>query len=109
MLGLAYKKDIDDPRESPAFKVIEILQGKGVRVSYNDPLIPFPPSMRHYGVDMKSTALTGKLLRTQDAVVIITDHSAYDYNWIVKHSRLVIDTRNATRDVKSNRTKIVLA
>lgn len=109
VLGLAYKKDIDDPRESPAFKVIEILQGKGARVSYNDPLIPFTPEMRHYGVHMKSAALTEKLLRAQDAVVIVTDHSAYDYDRIVKHSRLVIDTRNATKDVKSNRRKIVLA
>ncbi|OHB77365.1 MAG: UDP-N-acetyl-D-glucosamine dehydrogenase [Planctomycetes bacterium RBG_16_59_8] len=96
ILGIAYKKDIDDPRESPAFKIIEILKRKGAVVRFNDPHIPQLPSMRHYGeMKVPPVALTDKVLREHDAVVIVTDHSAYDYKRIVRHARLVIDTRNA--------------
>lgn len=102
MLGMAYKKDIDDPRESPGFEIMELLLQKGAQVSYNDPHIPDLPSMRHYpGLKMKSTPLSAEILRNQDAVLIVTDHSAYDWNMIVEHASLVIDTRNACKDVKS--------
>ncbi|MBL8823381.1 MAG: nucleotide sugar dehydrogenase [Planctomycetia bacterium] len=102
MLGMAYKKDIDDPRESPGFEIMELLLQKGAQVSYNDPHIPDLPSMRHYpGLKMKSTPLSAEMLRSQDAVLIVTDHSAYDWNMIVEHASLVIDTRNACKDVKS--------
>jgi UDP-N-acetyl-D-glucosamine dehydrogenase len=110
VLGLAYKKDIDDPRESPAFKVIELLEAKGAKVQWNDPSFAKLPSMRHYAhIRASSEELTEKTLRGQDAVVIVTDHSAYDYPWIVKHAPVVIDTRNACKDVKTSRDKIVQA
>lgn len=109
MLGMAYKKDIDDPRESPGFEIMELLLQKGAQVSYNDPHIPDLPSMRHYpGLKMKSTPLSPEMLRSQDAILIVTDHSAYDWNMIVEHASLVIDTRNACKDVKS-REKIIKA
>ncbi len=110
VLGLAYKRDIDDPRESPAFKVIELLEQKGAAVRCHDPLIPRIPAMRHYKhLKAKAVELTEKALADSDAVVIVTDHSAYDYPWIVRHSPLVLDTRNACRDVKGGREKIVKA
>ncbi len=110
VLGLSYKKDIDDPRESPSFKVIELLQAKGATVIYNDPFFPAVPAMRHYPhVKVEPVELTEKTLAGQDAVVIVTDHSAYDYAWIVKHAKRVVDSRNATKDVTEGREKIVKA
>jgi UDP-N-acetyl-D-glucosamine dehydrogenase len=107
MLGVAYKKDVDDPRESPSFVLMERLLARGARLSYNDPHIPRLPSMRHYDVPgMESVALTPKLLAEQDCVLIATDHSAYDYDLIVRHASLVVDTRNATKNVKEGREKI---
>ena len=110
MRGMAYKKDIDDPRESPGFELMELLLQKGAAVKYNDPHIPVLPSMRHYpGLKMESTPLSPELLRSQDAVLIVTDHSSYDWNNIVQHAGLVIDTRNACKSVTSGREKIVKA
>jgi UDP-N-acetyl-D-glucosamine dehydrogenase len=109
VLGIAYKKDIDDTRESPALEIIELLREKGAKVLYNDPFIPKIPRVRKHDLDMKSSPLTTRLLNSMDAVMIITDHSAYDYAWIVEHSNLVIDTRNATKRVKKHRAKIVKA
>lgn len=110
LLGLAYKKDVDDPRESPAFKLLELLAERGALATYNDPHIPATPSMRHYQVPMmQSQPLTAEYLAAQDAVLIATDHSAYDYAFIVQHARLVIDTRNATHEVAEGREKIVKA
>ena len=107
VLGVAYKKDIDDPRESPSFVLMELLLAGGAKLSYNDPYIPELPSMRHYKVPpLKSTELSAEFLASQDAVLIATDHSAYDYPFIVRHSPLVIDTRNATRDVTMGREKV---
>jgi UDP-N-acetyl-D-glucosamine dehydrogenase len=95
ILGAAYKKDIDDIRESPAVKIITLLQGRGAVVKYHDPFIPVIEGMRKYpGFKMRSIELTEKLLRDSDCVAIITDHSCYDYAWILKHSNLIIDTRN---------------
>lgn len=109
VLGAAYKKDIDDPRESPSFKLMEILLEKGATVDYNDPLIPELPSMRMYDIKRKSVDLTPANLASYDCVLISTDHSVYDWNLIVEHSRLVVDSRNATKDVLSHRDKIVKA
>jgi UDP-N-acetyl-D-glucosamine dehydrogenase len=109
LLGLSYKKDIDDPRESPSFKLIELLHAKGAKVVYNDPCIPVFPTMRHYRhLKVKSVPLTERELGSHDAVLIATDHSAYNYQWIVQNARLVVDTRNACRDVE-DRAKIVRA
>jgi UDP-N-acetyl-D-glucosamine dehydrogenase len=111
LLGVAYKKDVDDPRESPAFELLHLLRQKGALLSYNDPHIPRLPSMRSWPDlgSMNSQPLTADYLAAQDAVLIVTDHSAYDWPFIVDHSRLLIDTRNATRAVTAGRDKIVKA
>ena len=96
VLGIAYKKDIDDQRESPSLKIISLLQQKGARVDYNDPYVPQSSGHREYPkLRLKSVPLTAKRLRETDVVIIATDHSAYDYDWIVRNSALVVDTRNA--------------
>jgi UDP-N-acetyl-D-mannosaminuronate dehydrogenase/intein/homing endonuclease len=111
ILGMAYKKDVDDPRESPSFELLDHLLKKGATVTYNDPHIPELPRMRHWPhlEPMQSHALTPEYLAAQDCVLIATDHTAYDYDFIVRHSRLVIDTRNATKAVAAGRGKIVRA
>jgi UDP-N-acetyl-D-glucosamine dehydrogenase len=110
LLGMAYKKDVDDPRESPGFELMDLLLKKGAEVSYNDPHIPELPRMRHYPhLRMTSRELTPEFLAAQDCVLIATDHSAYDYGLIVRHARLVVDTRNATKGVAAGREKIVRA
>lgn len=107
VLGVAYKKDIDDPRESPSFKLMELLQAGGAVLSYNDPHIATLPSMRRYDVPrLASEPLTPEYLASRDAVLIATDHSAYDWDMIVRYAPLVIDTRNATANVKEGREKI---
>jgi UDP-N-acetyl-D-glucosamine dehydrogenase len=95
ILGIAYKKDVDDMRESPSLKLIEFYREKGAVVEYNDPYIPEMPKTRHYDFRMTSVRLTLKSISRFDAVVIATDHSDYDYKWIHKNARLIIDTRNA--------------
>jgi UDP-N-acetyl-D-glucosamine dehydrogenase len=109
LLGAAYKKDIDDPRESPSFKLMEILLEKGAKVDYNDPFIPELPKMRMYDVKGKSVDLTAENLAAYDCVLVSTDHSVYEFDFIVEHANLVIDTRNATASVVNNREKIVKA
>jgi UDP-N-acetyl-D-glucosamine dehydrogenase len=97
ILGVAYKKDVDDPRESPAFEILELLEERGAVLSYNDPHVPALPSMRHHDrLKMESVELTPELLAGQDCVILVTDHSAYNYSRIVEHTRLFVDTRNAT-------------
>ena len=101
MLGVAYKKDVDDPRESPSFELMELLLGLGADLTYSDPHVPLLPSMRHHDLPaMESQELTPEFLQSQDAVLIATDHTAFDYESIVKHAPLVIDTRNATADIE---------
>jgi UDP-N-acetyl-D-glucosamine dehydrogenase len=107
VLGVAYKKDIDDLRESPALRVIELLIERGARVDYNDPYFPRLHKMRRYDFGLTSVELTAESLATYAAVVIVTDHSSYEYEFIVRHARLVIDTRNATRDLRHHNEKIV--
>ena len=103
VLGVAYKKDIKDVRESPALDVLKLLANRGAGVLYND---PFVPVLKLDDLDEKSVKLTTKLLRGCDCTVIVTDHSSYDYRWIVANSKLIMDTRNATRNVKQFREKI---
>lgn len=110
MLGVAYKKDVDDPRESPSFHLLDLLMERGVDFTYNDPHIPKLPKMRHHDVPaMESQELTPEYLAAQDCALIATDHSAYDYDFIVKHSQMVLDTRNATKNVTEGREKIFKA
>jgi len=109
VLGLAYKKDVDDTRESPSLELIELLRDLGARVDYNDPYIPRTMKMRRYDLKMKSKKLSAAMLQRYDAVLISTDHGSYDYQFIVDNARLVVDTRNATEKVKRGRKKIVKA
>ena len=109
LLGLAYKKDVDDPRESPSFKLIELLQEKGAEVLYNDPYIPTIPPVRKYSFSMDSTELTPKTLTDIDCVLLATDHSAYDYQFILDHADLIVDTRNAFNGLKGAAEKVVQA
>ena len=107
VLGVAYKKDVDDPRESPSFKLMELLQAGGAVISYNDPHIPVLPEMRHFDVPrLASETLTPEYLSSLDCALIATDHTAYDYNFIVRYAPLVVDTRNATKHVTQSRHKI---
>src|SRR6266852_7604176 len=99
VLGVAYKRDIDDLRESPALTIIELLQKEGAQVSYNDPYFPMVGKGRKYDLQMKSAPL--KELGKYDCVLIVTDHSDYDYKKIVEESQLVVDSRNATRGIRS--------
>ena len=110
VLGVAYKKDVDDPRESPSFKLMELLQERGAVLSYSDPHIPVLPSMRHYDVPrLASEDLTPDYLASLDCALIATDHSSFDYGMIVKHAPLIVDTRNATVDIDEGREKVVKA
>jgi UDP-N-acetyl-D-glucosamine dehydrogenase len=109
VLGVAYKKDVDDMRESPSLKIIEQLTLRGAKVDYNDPHFAQIPKLRHYNFEgMKSVPIDSKVLGSYDCVLIATDHTAYDYPMIVESSQLVVDTRNATRRIARNRSKIVL-
>jgi UDP-N-acetyl-D-glucosamine dehydrogenase len=98
ILGVAYKKDIDDLRESPALTIIELLQNEGAQVSYNDPYFPTIGRGRKYNLQMKNTPLDN--LGQYDCVLIVTDHSDYDYARIVQESKLVVDSRNATKGLR---------
>jgi UDP-N-acetyl-D-glucosamine dehydrogenase len=109
ILGVAYKKNVDDPRESPAFEIMELLQRRGAFISYNDPHVPVLPAMRHHKIRLESENLTREFLASQDCVVIVTDHSAYNFEWIAQHARLVIDTRNATAGIASAAARIIKA
>ena len=97
VLGVAYKKDIGDYRESPAIRVIQGLRRLGLEVRYHDPYVP---RFSEHGLTMESVELSEELLREQDLVLITTDHSSYDYPWILEHAPWVLDTRGATRHLK---------
>jgi UDP-N-acetyl-D-glucosamine dehydrogenase len=109
ILGVAYKKDVDDARESPALAIMDLLQKKGANIFYHDPFIPILPPFRKYLFELKSSPLTRQLLRRIDCAVIVTDHSQIDYQWIVKNVPLLIDTRNVTKGMKWWKKKIVKA
>jgi len=104
ILGLAYKKDIDDPRESPAFEIVELLRQMGASIGYHDPHVPVAPRMRTWPdlPPMSSQPLTEELLASQDAVVLVTDHSVVDYAFVARHAPLIVDTRGVYRE-KSER------
>lgn len=107
VLGVAYKKDVDDPRESPSFKLIELLSERGAEISYSDPHIPSLPAMRSFDVpELSSNELTPRYLKSLDCALISTDHSRFDYDAIVKHSSLVVDTRNATKCVEGEKANV---
>jgi UDP-N-acetyl-D-glucosamine dehydrogenase len=109
LLGVAYKKDVDDLRESPSLKLLELLAQRGAALDYNDPYFPALHKMRHYDFsNLRSVPLAPDRLASYDCVLIATDHSSYDYEAIVRHAKLVVDSRNATRRVAQHREKIVL-
>jgi UDP-N-acetyl-D-glucosamine dehydrogenase len=99
VLGLAYKKDIDDPRESPSFELIKLLLERGAIVSYHDPHIPEAPKMRSWPElpELRSQALTPELLESVDAVLLSTNHTSVDYEMVAKHAQLIVDTRGVFR------------
>jgi UDP-N-acetyl-D-glucosamine dehydrogenase len=101
MLGVAYKKDVDDLRESPSLTVVELLREQGALVSYNDPYFPRVGKGRHYNLNMSCTPLDN--LEQYNCVLIMTDHSTYDYVDIVSRSNLVVDSRNATKGIQSEK------
>jgi UDP-N-acetyl-D-glucosamine dehydrogenase len=109
LLGLAYKRDVDDVRESPAFEIIELLEQKGASVAYHDPYVPRTHKMRRHDLTLESLPLTPENVAKHDAVLVVTDHSNVDYGLVVRHARLVVDTRNATRRVVEGRERIVKA
>lgn len=110
VLGLAYKKDVDDVRESPSVTLIELLQQRGAKVSYHDPYIKNAKPMREHNIThMRSIPLTPENLKKTDCVLISTDHSTVDYDLVCRHAPLVVDTRNACKDVKANTHRIVKA
>ena len=109
ILGLAYKPDVDDVRESPSFELIELFEHLGGDVDYHDPYVPETHKMRNYDLKMQSIELTPASLRTYDCVVISTNHKQYDWQMIADNCRLVVDTRNALSKVTGTREHIVKA
>ncbi len=109
VLGVAYKPDIDDFRETPAAEIIELLMERGCRVSYHDPHIPRLTGMRKRAMDMSSQPLTPERLAKADAVVIVTDHKAIDWKAVGQHARLVIDSRNAMAAVGAIKATVIKA
>jgi UDP-N-acetyl-D-glucosamine dehydrogenase len=105
VLGVSYKRNIKDTRESPALDVIRLLEEKGAKIEYND---PFVPEIDWNLSTHKSKSLTADRLKKADITIILTDHTQYDYQWIVDNSKLVFDTRNATKKVSKNRSRIDL-
>ena len=106
LLGLAYKQDVDDARESPSLRLIELFRERGAEVDYNDPHIPIAPKLRKYRLERDSVPLTEETLASYDCVVIATGHSAYDPELILKHSQLIVDTRNFMGDLKDHGLKV---
>ncbi|HAI12100.1 MAG TPA: hypothetical protein DCM28_10380 [Phycisphaerales bacterium] len=109
VLGLAYKPNVDDIRESPSFEIIEKLQELGGDVSYNDPHVPATHKMRDHDLQMESAELSAASLKQYDCVVIATNHEAYDWQMIADHAKLIIDSRGALREVTGDRAHIVSA
>ncbi|QGJ72267.1 UDP-N-acetyl-D-glucosamine dehydrogenase [Planctomycetales bacterium 10988] len=110
LLGVAYKKDVDDPRESPSFVLIDELLHFGADLSYSDPFVPKLPSMRNHNVpDLASEDLTPEFLASQDCVIIATDHTEVDYEMVVQYAPLVIDTRNATAKINLPKENVIKA
>ncbi len=109
IIGVAYKPNVDDVRESPSFKIMQLLEEHGAQLRFYDPYVPRLPSMRHYSVNAEPATLDEKSLKESDFVVIVTHHDGIDWDLVVEHAPLVIDTRNATKKVVKGREKIVKA
>ncbi|QDT73354.1 nucleotide sugar dehydrogenase [Lacipirellula limnantheis] len=110
ILGIAYKRDVDDPRESPSFRIMELLAARGAKISYSDPHVPMLPRMRHHRTpEMASSKLSNEFLGEQDCVLIVTDHRAFDYSFIASNSQLIVDTRNALGNLDSTKALVVKA
>ncbi len=109
ILGAAYKKDVDDMRESPSLRVITLLKERGAEVEYHDPYVPHVEKGHGFNFDMKSVELSPKALASYDAVLILTDHTSIDYGQVVENAQVVVDTRNATKAVGHGREKIYKA
>jgi UDP-N-acetyl-D-glucosamine dehydrogenase len=105
VLGLAYKKNVDDPRESPAMEIMEILRSKGAELSYSDPHVPVFPPMRRHEFELKSAELTPELLKKFDCVLLVTDHDGFPYDLISAHANLIVDTRGVYRSGETNVVK----
>lgn len=105
VLGIAYKKNVDDMRESPAVELMELLRDKGALISYSDPWVPVFPKMREHHFELSSTALTAEVLQQQDLVLLATDHELFDYDFIRRHARLIVDTRGVYLDAAPNVVK----
>jgi UDP-N-acetyl-D-glucosamine dehydrogenase len=105
VLGIAYKKDVDDMRESPSVELMEILRHKGAAISYSDPHVPVFPKMREHQFDLSSVALTPETLAAADCVLIATNHRKFDYDLIRKHAALVVDTRGVYGETAANIVK----
>jgi UDP-N-acetyl-D-glucosamine dehydrogenase len=106
VLGVAYKRDVEDVRESPALDIIGLLRGKGAQVTYHDPHVPSIRLEMEHETRLESAAYSDALLEDADAVVIVTDHRAYDWQHVLDHSKLVVDTRNAARNL-SGKARVV--
>jgi UDP-N-acetyl-D-glucosamine dehydrogenase len=110
VLGAAYKPEVDDCRESPAVELLELLQERGAIVAYNDPHVPVLPPLRGHTIRLESILLSAETLAAHDCVLIATDHAAYDWEFIARHSSLLIDTRGATRRLAPEaRAAIIMA
>ncbi|MEA1927920.1 MAG: nucleotide sugar dehydrogenase [Candidatus Auribacterota bacterium] len=109
ILGVAYKKDVDDMRESPALRLIELLQGRGAKVEYHDPYVPVLPRTRKYRYHLKSVSLTPSRIGKSDAVLIATEHTMVNYKLVGQNASLIIDTRNAMADLRRVKARVVRA
>ena len=109
VIGVAYKRDVDDMRETPAAEIIELLAQRGADVSYHDPHVPVFPRMRRHRIDLRSVALTPQTLAATDAAVIVTDHTAIDWSTVADHAPLVVDTRNVMKRFTGRRARIIKA
>jgi len=109
LIGVAYKKDVDDLRESPAIKVIELLRNAGANVSYHDPYVPRFPKLRAHDIELSSVPLTAETLRACDCALVLTDHSTVDWRLVAEHAPLVIDTRYVFRGPEMRRPNVVTA
>ncbi|WP_334190673.1 nucleotide sugar dehydrogenase [Noviherbaspirillum sp.] len=105
VLGIAYKKDVDDMRESPSVKLMELLREKGARIAYSDPHVPVFPTMREHRFDLESVDLTRERIASYDLVLLATNHSAFDYDLIQKHAQLIVDTRGVYSEARPNVVK----
>jgi UDP-N-acetyl-D-glucosamine dehydrogenase len=105
MLGIAYKKNVDDMRESPAVALMEILRAKGADISYSDPHVPVFPRMREHSFDLKSVTLSAGTLAGFDCAVLATNHDAFDYELIKRHAKLIVDTRGVYLETAANLVK----